>query len=460
MKPRILVALTIVLSLLLIVASVSAQGPIGSEQPGRNREKDVSDAAGDVSPLSTWGETVAGSWGSWGTRWVHTNTSTTHYTGRFESYSTRGIGVLGYALASSGSPLGIYGWTQAASGRGVYGYNHGASSPGIGVMGQSNATSGGRGVFGYSALPTGYNYGVFGESASTTGRGVIGFSTATTGSGIGVWGYSNAPTGTGVYGYVRPGTGSGVGIVSQSYASTGTGVYSWGARYGTRTYSSHTYGDALYARATSTSGPAWAVNAHTASPSGWSGVFLSEGNGVYIGTPSGKAGLIVAGGTKSATVQAAGQDRLVYSEEATEVWFADYGFGKLENGTAVVQIDPLFADTVNLDAGYHVFVQAYGDAEISVSERTANQFVVKLRDGAPDVEFSYRLVAKRLGYESARMNLAPWASTGDSIYAAKGSDRSEDAAIEAGALEALEEIVPMDENALDALGELEVPAVP
>jgi hypothetical protein len=83
----------------------------------------------------------------------------------------------------------------------------------------------------------------------------------------------------------------------------------------------------------------------------------------------------------------------------------------------VVAIDPVFAEAVNLDVGYHVFLQAYGDADLFVSSRTPTGFEVKARGAAADVEFSYRLVAKRSGFEDARLELAPW--VGDALYAEK-----------------------------------------
>jgi hypothetical protein len=101
---------------------------------------------------------------------------------------------------------------------------------------------------------------------------------------------------------------------------------------------------------------------------------------------------------------------LLYTEESTEVWFTDYGFGELDDGVAIVPIDPKFAQTVNLeDEAYHVFVQVYGDAEVYVSNRTPTQFEVRLRDGDLNTEFSYRIVGKRSGYENHRLERAPWA---------------------------------------------------
>jgi hypothetical protein len=99
--------------------------------------------------------------------------------------------------------------------------------------------------------------------------------------------------------------------------------------------------------------------------------------------------------------------RALYCEEATEVWFSDYGFGRLNGGRAVIDIDPLFAETVSLDRPYHVFVQPYGDTELYVSNRTATGFEVYARDGESDIDFSYRVVAKRKGHEDKRLEHMP-----------------------------------------------------
>jgi hypothetical protein len=153
-----------------------------------------------------------------------------------------------------------------------------------------------------------------------------------------------------------------------------------------------------------------ALVANTHGP-GWAAQFyaLFGGQGLRIQT-SGGAGLQVIGGSKQAVVPTAGGARSLYTEESSEVWFTDYGFGQLRNGRARILIDPAFAQTVNLDQPYQVFVQAYGDADLYVKERTALGFEVVFRAGNDrQAEFGYRLVAKRRGFESARLEAAPWA---------------------------------------------------
>ncbi len=143
----------------------------------------------------------------------------------------------------------------------------------------------------------------------------------------------------------------------------------------------------------------------------WAAQFFSNQlglNGVYISTTGGQ-GLQVVGGSKNAVVGTSDGARALYTEESTEVWFTDYGFGRLENGRAHIALDPKFAETVSVDAPYHVFVQPYGDADVYVARRTTTGFEVVRRAGDKQVEFSYRVVAKRKGFEARRLERAPWA---------------------------------------------------
>jgi hypothetical protein len=146
------------------------------------------------------------------------------------------------------------------------------------------------------------------------------------------------------------------------------------------------------------------------SGSGFAAKFYGKGSGkgVYIETQGG-AGLQVVGGSKNAVVRTPSGSKALYTEESTEVWFTDYGFGKLTNGKGRILFDPSFAQTINPDESYHVFVQPYGRAELYVTERTPLGFTVALKDGDPNSEFSYRIVAKRLGFEGKRLEPAPWA---------------------------------------------------
>jgi hypothetical protein len=258
-------------------------------------------------------------------------------------------------------------------------------------------------------------YSLWGETSSTNGRGVLGYATATTGTSYGVWGWGGAPDSLGVYGYNNSTTGNAVGVKGTTNSNDlGTGV--WGVADATTGTTYGVYGENYAGGAASlgwhkaTSGSGLGVWGYTSSPDAWAGQFSGVGNGVRIVTLTDKIGLTVTGGSKNAAVPTTEGERLLYTEESTEVWFTDYGFGHLDKGQVVIPIDPLFAQTVNLKVGYHVFLQAYGDAELYVSDRGLTSFEVRLRDGDPNVEFSYRIVAKRLGFETDRLELAPWSS--------------------------------------------------
>jgi hypothetical protein len=244
------------------------------------------------------------------------------------------------------------------------------------------------------------------------------------GSGIAVGGYALV-NGTGVWGHANTTSGIGVVGVQTTYSPSDTILWRPGGLFGGRNgvigISKESGGYGLYGQNQSASGDySIGVYGESSSATGWAGYFWNGvGNGVYVSGGSGKVGLTVAGGSKNAVVATDEGSHLLYSEESSEVWFSDYGFGQLQEGKAVVAIDPLFAKTVNLAEPYHVFVQVYGDAEVYVSNRTAQSFEVHLRDGDPSVEFSYRLVAKRLGFEDDRLEPAPWADADPNLYPEK-----------------------------------------
>ena len=266
------------------------------------------------------------------------------------------------------------------------------------IYGEATET-GGRGVFGHASKTSGVTYGVYGTNTSTKGRALIGEATATSGFNYGLYARSYSKQGRGVLGFASASSGTTYGVIGNSKSTSGRGVYG-------------------YAKANS--GTTRGVYGRVNSPNGWAGYFVTtSGRGVYISAPGGKVGLNVASGTKNAVVRTDDGSRLLYAEESTEVWFSEYGFGQLVDGAAVVPINPVFAQTVNLDEPYHVFLQVYGGAEVYVGERTPEWFEVRLWEGDANVSFSYRLVAKRLGYEQQYLERAPWADDDPNLYPEK-----------------------------------------
>ena len=118
-----------------------------------------------------------------------------------------------------------------------------------------------------------------------------------------------------------------------------------------------------------------------------------------------EAGNTWALGTKAAAVPTKDQGmRTLYALESTGVWFEDFGVAQLKDGVALVKIDALFAETVNLAAGYHVFLTPVdGWAALYVVDKTPTSFEVRDAQGTAGSAFDYRIVARRLGYENVRM---------------------------------------------------------
>jgi len=118
-------------------------------------------------------------------------------------------------------------------------------------------------------------------------------------------------------------------------------------------------------------------------------------------------GNLQCSGSKSAVVPVDGGARKValYAVEAPENWFEDYGSGQLSNGSARIDLEPTFAQTVNTDLEYHVFLTPNGDCKgLYVSQKSPTAFEVhELGDGTSGVAFDYRIIAKRKNYETIRL---------------------------------------------------------
>ncbi len=240
-----------------------------------------------------------------------------------------------------------------------------ASGPGWGVFGRSHSTDSqnaygvyglasgqGSGVKGENASTAGY--GVYGENAAAGGTGICGVSSAASGNGVGVWGAADSTDGSaaGVVGF----SPSGVGVRGVSRDSNG--VVGWS-----------TYSYAIYA-----------------------------------------IGDIGASGNKTAIVATSQGHRKLYAQESPEVWFEDFGEGQLKGGIAYIDLDPLFLETVTINdqQPLKVFIQLNDDCNGVYVQRQATGFEVKeLRAGTSSARFTYRVVAKRKGYETARLEASP-----------------------------------------------------
>jgi hypothetical protein len=384
--------------------------------------------------------------------------------GESSASSGQAEGVAG--LAASPSGYGVEGLnTSTGGGAGVYGSS--ASSTGYGVEGVVTASSGGIGVYGTApaygvqgkATGAGSTVGVRGLAASSTGYGVEGLNTST-GGGAGVYGSSASSTGYGVKGVVTASSGGvgvygaapyngiqgiatatdGYGLVSgvigqtagegESYHAAGvlgfgTSLSSTGTAYSVL---SGVWGDAsdneLLNGVAGTADKAVAISAlNNADDSDYPALLaqnLSAAPGALafeaggIGTQPGVGGtcvIDVAGdlscaGTISPSVETAeGRQVKLYGVASPENWFEDFGSGQLSGGAAQIPLDLAFASTVNAGEAYHVFLTPNGDSKgLYVASKTAAGFEVREQGGGTsNISFDYRIVAKRRGYESVRL---------------------------------------------------------
>jgi hypothetical protein len=103
--------------------------------------------------------------------------------------------------------------------------------------------------------------------------------------------------------------------------------------------------------------------------------------------------------------------RTLYALESPETWIEDFGQASLLDGEAQVRLDPVFAETVNLEAGYHVFLTPICQQPVVlfVASKNSTGFTVRgvTLEGEPaNCDFDYRLAAKRMGFETLRLEEA------------------------------------------------------
>jgi hypothetical protein len=302
--------------------------------------------------------------------------------------------------------VGLYGESACPGGGGIFGYGTATTSENYGVFGMSLSTEGigvygvaaATGVYGHASADTGYTFGVYGESASTSGFGVYASATATTGSTEGVSALSNSTSGRGVCGYAMATTGITYGGLFQSRSTSGRGVFGnasadSGTTYGGSFQSNSTSGMGVKGTASATTGTNYGVYGWSSSPSGY-GVYYSGG--------------ITGTGAKNCVVRTSNGPTLMYCQESPEAWFEDFGEGQLVDGECHIELEPLFLETVIIDEAnpMKVFVQLHDEAShgVAVKKGFSGFDVLELENGVSTGTFDYRVVAKRKGFETRRLD--------------------------------------------------------
>jgi hypothetical protein len=332
------------------------------------------------------------------------------------------------------STVGVHGQVNADNGAGVRGASTASTGFGFGVEGVSNA-SGGRGVYGRASATSGANYGVYGWTQSSEGHGVYGLANASTGLNYGVYGESQSSGGIGVYGEGWTAFyGSGDSFGGRFNADdTGTGVYALGKTgvtgiafsgatggYG-GFFTNHNAGEpALYATGSGINdrdlvlggssdddGTVWSDEDKAGSDLFFYSndeVWIYNSNNDVVFSVDEGGNVSSAGATVNTLETSSGSTVGLYGVESTGPWVEDFGTGRLVGGEAVVTIDPLFAEAVDLSATYHLFLTPLGDCALYVAEKTAERFSVAAQDGRDcSLDFDYRIVARRAGAEDARV---------------------------------------------------------
>ena len=123
---------------------------------------------------------------------------------------------------------------------------------------------------------------------------------------------------------------------------------------------------------------------------------------VITGNVSIGGNLTVFNGTKNRAAKTENYGtRLLNAYETAVPYFGDIGTGEISpNGIGIVEIDPIFSETVSLD-NYVVFLQAEGPGECYIGEKSRERFAVF---GTPGLRFAYEIKAKQKGFENVRLD--------------------------------------------------------
>jgi hypothetical protein len=278
--------------------------------------------------------------------------------------------------------------TSVAEGYAVLGVADGTTTTGVGVEGTSIL---GDGVVGVSTQSSGVSGGTPSTTAGTAG--MVGDNYGG-GIGIGVFGFQSEWSSTGLDCKQLVPAGAGVwgdSSISLSNHFTPGVLGSADDQYAGYFLNDSDTVPGLYARNS------------TDTPGAPAAYFGGLNRGCSVDT----SGNLFCAGSKSAVVPVDNNSRKValYAVESPENWFEDFGSGQLSSGVATVNLEPVFAQTVNLGVDYHVFLTPNGESGgLYVSRKTATSFEVRESgSGRSTVAFDYRIVARRKGYETIRL---------------------------------------------------------
>lgn len=260
-------------------------------------------------------------------------------------------------------------------------------------------------IQGDGSSTSGSSIGVLGSSEGSFGLGVVGIATGTPGS-------QETPSGVTGIATAASGRTHGVTAIISSPDGSGLNVVTTGGKF---IEASNGSGNSLLFFDVDGSG--------TIATTGLISVGIAPGGGSdffhvdQFGNTQVTGNLFVSGTKSSIAELQSGRRVAMYAVESPENWFEDFGTAQLEKGKAQVKLESVFAETVNPDLSYHVFLTPNGNCRgLYIAEKTATGFVVReLGGGKSTISFDYRVVVRRKGYEKVRLAEVPAQQVGTSV---------------------------------------------
>lgn len=113
-------------------------------------------------------------------------------------------------------------------------------------------------------------------------------------------------------------------------------------------------------------------------------------------------GSLVVAGTKNRIVETNNYEtRSQYCYETATPYFGDIGTARTDKtGKCYIDVNDIFAETVNTNLEYRVFLQKEGKGDLWIEEKTPRYFVVA---GTENLKFSWELKAVQKDYEFERL---------------------------------------------------------
>jgi hypothetical protein len=300
-------------------------------------------------------------------------------------------GVLGQDISTSGTfDAGVFG--KSSNGNGVEGVS--ASSDGVYALSTSGSAVYAQGNGNYSAFASSLNND--GTNSSTQNN------STTAGRGrSGVWGHDDESdpsinVNAGVYGDAV------YGIAVQANSSNFIGLNAVGGSGNA---------PALSVVAGQVGKPTYLILACTnpsdspCTASSTSEVFSLDNLGNVIITGIVRTSGSCSSGCIARDARAPSRRVVSYAPTQTVPSIEDYGEAQLVNGRAYVPLSPDFANVVDPQTGYQVYITPEGDnMGVYISQKTRAGFEVKeAQNGHSTFAFSYRIVAKPFGVNRPRL---------------------------------------------------------